>query len=84
LFVQTRLYGEDNAIDVVLEDFAVFHDGEFYRVIVHHAASDRPWMNNILARIAGKAWKIPAMPQFSAQLDLMAEVFQRQSKTEEE
>lgn len=75
LYVQTRLYGEEGTIDVMLEDFAVFNDGEGYRAIIHHASSDRPWLNNLLARIIGKAWKIPAMPEFSAQLDLIAELF---------
>lgn len=75
LYVQTRLYGEKDTIDMILEDFAVFNDGDSYRVIVHHASSDRPWLNNLLARIIGKAWKIPAMPEFSAQLDLFAELF---------
>jgi hypothetical protein len=75
LYVQTRLYGEENTIDVTLEDFALFNDGESYRFIIYHAHSDRPWLNNVLARVIGKAWKIPALPQFAAQLELVAEVF---------
>ncbi|MCQ8180979.1 hypothetical protein NP603_07660 [Methylomonas sp. SURF-1] len=75
VYVQSRLYGEDFTIDVVLEDFAVFNDGESYRFILHHAHSDRPWLQNILAKFVGKAWKIPALPGFSKPLELMAEVF---------
>jgi hypothetical protein len=75
VYVQTRLYGEEGTIDVHLEDFAVFHDGESYRFIIHHAQSDRPWLNNLLARFVGKAWKIPALPQFSSQIELLAELF---------
>lgn len=75
LYVQTRLYGEESTIDVMLEDFAVFNDGDGYRVIIYHASSDRPWLNNLLAKVIGKAWKIPAIPEFSAQLDLIAELF---------
>ncbi len=75
VFMQIRLYGEESAIEMALEDFAVFHDGESYRFIIHHAHSDRPWLNNLLARILGKAWKIPALPQFAAQLELVAELF---------
>ena len=74
LYVQTRLYGENETIEVALEDFAVFNDGESYRFIIHHARSDRPWLNNLLSRIIGKAWKIPALPQFSSQLDILAEM----------
>lgn len=75
VYVQTRLYGEEHTIDVVLEDFAVFNDGESYRFIIHRASSDRLWLNNILARIVGKAWKIPTIPLLAAQLELVAEVF---------
>lgn len=74
LYIQTRLYGEKDSIEVTMEDFAVFNDGESYRFIIHHARSDRPWLNNLLSRIIGKAWKIPALPQFSSQLDLIAEM----------
>lgn len=79
LYVQTRLYGEEGTIEVSLEDFAVFNDGEAYRFIIHHARSDRPWLNNLLARVIGKAWKIPALPQFATQLDLVAELFKANS-----
>ncbi len=75
VYVQTRLYGEQDTIDVCLEDFAVFNDGESYRFIIHQAKSDRPWLNNLLSRVIGKAWKIPEIPQFSAQLELVAELF---------
>lgn len=75
IYVQTRLYGEEDTIEVEVEDFAVFNDGDSYRFIIHHARSDRPWLNNLLSRVIGKAWKIPALPQFAAQLDLVAELF---------
>lgn len=75
MYLQTRLYGEEDTIEVAVEDFAVFNDGESYRFIIHHARSDRPWLNNLLSRFIGKAWKIPALPQFAAQLELVAEVF---------
>ncbi|MBS3955464.1 MAG: hypothetical protein KGZ88_21160 [Methylomicrobium sp.] len=75
LYVQIRLYGEEQTIDVCVEDFAVFNDGESYRVIIHHATSDRPWLNNLLSRIIGKAWKIPAIPKLTSQLEIVAELF---------
>ncbi len=75
IYVQTRLYGEEHTIEVNLEDFAVFNDGESYRFIIHHARSDRPWLNNLLSRVIGKAWKIPELPHLSAQLELIAELF---------
>ncbi|OAI21126.1 hypothetical protein A1359_19850 [Methylomonas lenta] len=75
VYVQTRLYGEEGTIEVSLEDFAIFNDGESYRFIIHHARSDRPWLNNLLSKVIGKAWKIPALPQFATQLALVAELF---------
>jgi len=75
--LQTRLYGEENTIDVTIEDFALFNDGDAYRFIIHHAHSDRPWLNNLLSRVIGKAWKIPPLPQFSMQLELLAELFNK-------
>ncbi|MEI6335087.1 MAG: hypothetical protein WCS87_11030 [Methylococcaceae bacterium] len=74
VYVQTRLYGEKETIEVYLEDFAVFNDGESYRFILHQAKSDRPWLNNLMSRITGKAWKIPAIPHLDAQLGLLAEL----------
>lgn len=75
IYVQTRLYGEEQTIEVCVEDFALFNDGESYRFIIHHANSDRPWLNNLLSHVIGKAWKIPALPQFTAQLEIVAELF---------
>lgn len=75
VYVQTRLYGEEETIDICLEDFSVFSDGESYRFIIHQAKSDRPWLNNLLSRIIGKAWKIPEIPQLAAQLELLTELF---------
>ncbi|MVF24477.1 hypothetical protein EVC37_23135 [Methylocaldum sp. BRCS4] len=79
IYVQTRLYGEQEAIEVYLEDFAVFKDGDSYRFIIHQAKSDRLWLNNLLSRIAGKAWEIPAIPPLTAQLELAAELFKAKS-----
>lgn len=79
IYVKTRLYGEEDTIEVCLENFAVFSDGESYRFIIHHAKSDRPWLNNLLSRITGKAWPIPALPQFNAQLDLLSELFKEET-----
>jgi hypothetical protein len=75
IHVKTTLYGEQESIDIVLEDFAMFHDGESYRFIIHHANSDRSWLNNLLAKMIGKAWKIPELPQFAWQLEMIAELF---------
>jgi len=83
VYVQTRLYGEKETIEVCLEDFAVFSDGDSYRFIIHQAKSDRPWLNNLLAHITGKAWKIPAIPQLAAQLELLTELLNTETPAQE-
>jgi len=75
IYVQIRLHGEAETIEVCLEDFAVFSDGESYRFIIHQAKSDRPWLHKILSHIVGKAWKIPAIPELTSQLELLTELF---------
>jgi hypothetical protein len=74
VYVQTRLYGEKETIEVYLEDFYVFNDGESYRFILHQAKSDRLWLNNLMSRIIGKSWKIPAIPHLNAQLEILTEL----------
>jgi hypothetical protein len=74
VYVQTQLYGEQEAIEVWLDDFAVYSDGEAYRFIIHQAQSNRPWLNNILAHITEKPWTIPDIPQLAAQMELISEL----------
>ena len=83
VYVQTRLYGEKETIEICLEDFAVFSEGDSYRFIIHQAKSDRPWLTNLLAHITGKAWKIPAIPQLTAQLDLLTELLNTETPAQE-
>jgi hypothetical protein len=76
VYVQTTLYGETEAIEVWLEDFAIVSDGKSYSFIIQHARSNRPWLTNILAHIVGKAWKIPVIPQLTAYMALVAELLE--------
>ncbi|WP_426994090.1 hypothetical protein [Methylomonas sp. CM2] len=72
--LKKRPYGEKDSLELCLEDFSVFHDGEPYRFIICHACSDERWLRNLLAKLISTTWKVPAMPQLSAQLILIAEV----------
>lgn len=74
LYVQTRLYGEQDTIEICFEGFGVFNDGRSYRFILPRATSNRPWLNNLLSCIAGRAWQIPTTPSMTAQLELAAEL----------
>lgn len=74
-YVKTTLLGEAEPIEVWLEDFTVISQEGAYHFILQQAQSNKLWLNNILARIVGKAWKIPETPQLSSYLELVAELF---------
>jgi hypothetical protein len=82
--IQIQLLGEAEAIEVWLENFAVVSDGESYQFILQQAQSNRLWLNNVLSRLIGKAWKIPVIPQLTAHLELIAELFKAESPEQEE
>ena len=78
-YVKTLLLGEAEPIEVWLDDFAVVSQEGAYHFILQQAQSNKPWLNNILAHIVGKAWKIPDIPQLRAHLDLVVELFKSKS-----
>jgi len=71
-FVNVTLYGEEEAIEVALDGFEIRGDENNYQFILHKAQSNKPWMNNILSRIVGKAWDIPTIPQYKDELGFVA------------
>lgn len=73
-YVQTRLYGESENIEVLLEGFAVVGNKGSYQFILQKGLSNRLWLNNLLARIAGKPWAIPAIPQLAPYMEFLAEL----------
>ena len=83
-YVKIQLLGESETIEVWLEDFAIISDEGAYQFIIHQAQSNRLWLNNILARIAGKAWKIPVIPQLAPHMELVAELFKAESTAQED
>lgn len=73
-YIQVQLFGEPEAIEVWIEDFAIINEEEAYHFVVQKAESNKPWLNNLLSLITGKAWKIPVIPQMAAHLELIAEL----------
>ena len=73
-FVKVTLYGEKEPIEVTVNGFEISGDPgkDNYQFILHNAKSNKPWMTNILARITGKAWDIPPLPQFKDEVDFVA------------
>jgi hypothetical protein len=83
-YVQVALNGETEMIEVWLDGFAIVNDGESHKLIIQQGQSNRPWLHNLLALIAGKEWKIPAIPQLAAQIELISELFKVESPEQEE
>lgn len=83
-YVQVQLLGESETIEVWLENFVIVSDEESHKLIIQQAQSNRIWLNNLLSRIAGKAWKIPAIPQFTAEIELISELFKAESPEQED
>jgi len=83
-YVQIQLLGESEVIEVWLEDFAVIRDEESYKFVVQQAQANRLWLNNLLSRITGKAWKIPEIPQLTPQLELISELFEAESPKQDD
>lgn len=79
VYSKTQLLGEPEAIEIWIEDFAIISDENGHSFIVNKAESNRLWLNNILARFVGKAWKIPSLPQFASQIDLVAELLKAET-----
>jgi hypothetical protein len=77
LYVQIQLVGESETIEVWLEDFGIVRDGESYEFIIQQAKSNRIWLHNLLAYIAGKTWKTPATINLNLteHIELVAELF---------
>lgn len=71
-FVKVTLYGEEEPIEVVVDGFEILGDEDNYQFVLHNAKSNKPWMTNILARISGKDWDIPAIPQYKDEVDFVA------------
>lgn len=83
-YAQTLLYGEDQAIEVWLEDFAVVNDGHSYQFILEKAKSNRPWLDNLLSKISGRTWNIPVTPELEAQFGFVLELFQAKPAVQEQ
>lgn len=78
-YVQTTLHGETEAIEVWLDGFAIVSDGETKKFMIEKAESNKAWLNTIFARVVGKAWKIPVIPQLKPHIELIAELLKAEN-----
>ena len=83
-YVQITLFGEAEPIEVRVDGFTIVSDEESHQFIIQQAQSNRLWLNNILSRIVGKAWKIPENPQNKAQIEFVAELLEAESPEQED
>jgi hypothetical protein len=72
--VQTLLFGETEPIDVLVDGYGIMRSEQDYLFIIKNAQSNKPWLQNTLAHITGKGWKIPAIPQLATYMELVAEL----------
>ena len=84
IYVQTKLCGEVDTIEVWIDGFGILGDENAYQFIIQHAESNKLWLNNILVHFVGKAWKIPVLPQYAAHINLVAELFKIESTEQED
>jgi len=82
-FVKVTLYGEEEAIEVALDGYEILGDEDNYQFILHKAQSNKPWMNNILSRIVGKAWDIPPIPQYKDEVGFVAKLLKAENTEQE-
>ena len=75
LYVEVQLVGESETIQVWVENFYVATEQNSCTVVIEQARSNRLWLTNILRRIVGRPWKIPAPAQFAPYISLLSELF---------
>ncbi len=73
-YINVTLYGEKEPIEIAIDGFEISGDANKgnYQFILHNAKSNKPWMTNIFARISGKSWTIPSIPQYKDEVDFVA------------
>jgi len=74
LHVETTLFGENESIVLHLSQFALHPHGEGYSFILGQAESNRPWLNNLLRHVVGKALPVPHLPQLAPYMGLALEL----------
>jgi hypothetical protein len=74
LYVEVQLLGESETIQVWVEDFSLANENGHCTLVIDQARSNRLWLTNLLSKIAGRAWKFPAPPQFAPYVSLATEL----------
>ena len=83
-YMQIQLVGESEMIEISLEGFGIVKNEKSYKLIIQQGQSNRLWLDNLLSRIVGKAWKIPVTSQMTSQIELIAELLKAESPEQED
>ncbi len=60
LYAQLVFAGEQDAVDLWIEDFTLITKEESFRIVVHQAQSNRPWVDNLLTHfVLNRELRIP-------------------------
>ena len=80
LYAEVVLAGEEEAIEVSLDDITLITDEEPYKLVIQQVKSSRPWLDALLTRVVlNREWKIP-----ESQAELVHELFAVKSEPEQE
>ncbi len=60
LYAQMVLAGEEEAVDLRIEDFTLVAHEESFRISIHQVQSNRPWLDTLLMKfLLDREWKVP-------------------------
>lgn len=78
-FVKVTLHGEEEPIEVTVDGYAILNNKNKYQFVLYNARSNKPWLTNIFARIVGKEWTIPQIPQLKDEIEFIANLLKPDS-----
>lgn len=60
LYAQVLMAGDEEAIELWIEDFTLVTYDESYKIVIHQVKSNRPWLDTLLIKfILEREWKVP-------------------------
>ena len=60
LYAQLLLAGEQETVELWLEDFTLITHEESFQLVIHQIESNRPWLDSLLRNfVLEREWKIP-------------------------
>jgi hypothetical protein len=80
LYAQLLLTGEEEAVELWIEDFTLVPHEESFRIAIHQVQSNRPWLDILLAKfVLEREWRVP-----EKHADLIHELLASEDSEQEE